>query len=114
MHATCKSIRPFIGAEDYDLSRAFYTDLGIEESVIDDRMSYFRINDQLGFYLQRYYVKDWINSSMIFVEVENIHEYYEELKQEKKFQLHSQASFDLRSFLVLTVNLWISRYQNLA
>ena len=81
MHAKSISIRPFIGAEDFDLTRAFYHDLGFEESVINDRMSLFRINERLGFYLQRYYVKDWVDNSMIFVEVPDVQEYYLELKE---------------------------------
>ena len=32
-------------------------------------MSYFRIFGDLGFYLQNYYIKDWVNNSMIFLEV---------------------------------------------
>ncbi len=80
MNQQAKSIRAFIGAKDFDLSRAFYEDLGFEESVISKNMSYFKIYDTLGFYLQDAYVKDWINNSMIFLEVENVEQYYNELK----------------------------------
>lgn len=80
MNQQAKSIRAFIGAKDFDLSRAFYKDLGFEESVISKNMSYFKIYDTLGFYLQDAYVEDWINNSMIFVEVEKVEQYYNELK----------------------------------
>lgn len=72
------SIRPFIGAKDFDLSRSFYRDLGFEEKVLDQHMSLFKTGD-LGFYLQNAYVQDWIDNSMIFLEVDNVDRYYNEL-----------------------------------
>ena len=72
MKSASKSIRTFIGAKDYDDSREFYHFLGFEEVNLGPTMSYFRISDTLGFYLQNAYVKDWINNSMVFLEVENL------------------------------------------
>jgi len=66
------SIRTFIGAKDYKQSRMFYTELGFEEFVIGANMSYFKIDEDLGFYLQDYYVKDWVDNSMVFLEVEDL------------------------------------------
>ncbi len=45
------SIRPFIGAKNYELSRNFYRDIGFQESIVSHNMSYFK-TDRLGFYLQ--------------------------------------------------------------
>jgi len=73
------SIRAFIGAKDFKESRAFYTRLGFEEIILDPKMSYFKVNDKLGFYLQDYYVKDWINNSMLFLEVENLEDCQKDL-----------------------------------
>jgi len=73
-----KSIRPFIGAKDFGLSRNFYRDLGFEEIVLSDNLSLFK-KDQIGFYLQNAYVKDWIDNTMIFIEVDNVDHYWEEL-----------------------------------
>lgn len=72
------SIRPFIGAKDYDLSRNFYRDLGFEEVVLSKDMSLFKI-DKLGFYLQHAYVTEWVDNSMVFVEVEDVDLYWKEL-----------------------------------
>ena len=72
------SIRPFIGAKDFALSRSFYRNLGFEESVLFHNMSYFKTGS-LGFYLQDAYVKDWIDNSMIFVEVEDVDSYWNQL-----------------------------------
>lgn len=71
MKPSGKSIRPFIGAKDYDLSRKFYSELGFQENVLPHHMSYFYTGD-FGFYLQDAYVKDWIDNSMIFFEVEDL------------------------------------------
>lgn len=75
-----KSIRAFIGAKDFEVSRNFYKDLGFEESVISNDMSYFKIFETLGFYLQKAYVKDWVDNTMLFVEVEDVEAYYAELQ----------------------------------
>ena len=68
-----KSIRTFIGANNYTISKAFYNAIGFEEIVIDAKMSLFKVNDNLSFYLQDTYVKDWINNSMIFLEVQKLY-----------------------------------------
>jgi hypothetical protein len=72
------SIRPFLGAKDYELSRSFYRDLGFQESVVSHNMSLFR-TDLIGFYLQDAYIKDWIDNTMIFLEVDNVDRYWNEL-----------------------------------
>ena len=72
------SIRPFIGAENFDVSRRFYTDLGFEETIISRDMSVFKIAS-LAFYLQDAYVKDWIDNTMVFVEVDDVQRYWNEL-----------------------------------
>ena len=72
------SIRPFIGAKNFELSRSFYRDLGFQESILTHVMSYFK-TDGLGFYLQDAYVRDWIDNSMIFLEVEDVSSYWNDL-----------------------------------
>lgn len=78
MNHQAKSIRPFIGAKNYAVSRAFYRDLGFQESIIAANMSYFHTGD-FGFYLQDAYVKDWIDNTMIFMEVEDVNQFWNEL-----------------------------------
>jgi catechol 2,3-dioxygenase-like lactoylglutathione lyase family enzyme len=72
------SIRPFIGAKDYALCRSFYRDLGFEEVILSNAMSLFK-TAQLGFYLQNAYVKDWVDNTMVFLEVEDVDQYYKDL-----------------------------------
>ncbi len=78
MHQNIISIRPFIGAKDFALSRNFYSDLGFQEIVLSHNMSYFS-KKGMGFYLQDAYVKDWIDNTMVFLEVENIEQYWDEV-----------------------------------
>jgi len=78
MQHNAKSIRPFIGAKDFDLSRSFYRDLGFTETYLSQHMAVFKIGD-LSFYLQNAYIKDWIDNTMIFVEVDNVDRYWNEL-----------------------------------
>ncbi len=72
------SIRPFIGANDFEISRSFYRDLGFKETVISDDMCVFELGG-ISFYLQDYYVKDWVNNTMLFLEVADVDSYYENL-----------------------------------
>ena len=78
-----KSIRAFIGAKNYQESRKFYQELGLEEIVIDKKMSLFKVNDILAFYLQDYYLKDWIDNSMIFLEVDDVEKCQEDLLERR-------------------------------
>ena len=75
-----KSIRPFIGAKDFERSRNFYNDFGFNEVVLAPNFSYFE-SGKVGFYLQDAYVKDWIDNTMIFMEVENVSEFWSQLIQ---------------------------------
>lgn len=72
------SIRPFIGAKNFELSRSFYRDLGFEEKILSNNMSLFKTGE-LGFYLQDAYVRDWIDNTMIFLEVDDVSRYWNEL-----------------------------------
>lgn len=78
MNNKVTSIRPFLGAKDYEVSRNFYRDLGFEEVILSNDMSLFK-KEQIGFYLQKAYVKDWIDNSMIFVEVEDVESFWQNL-----------------------------------
>ena len=80
MSYQAKSIRTFIGAKNYDESKSFYQELGFEEVVLSPKMSLFKVNENLGFYLQDYYVKKWCDNSMVFLEVDDIEKCWKELE----------------------------------
>jgi len=81
MKHVAKSIRTFIGALHFDVSRQFYNELGFEEVILSKDMSLFKVSDKLGFYLQNAYVKDWVDNSMIFLEVDDVNRYWNELQE---------------------------------
>lgn len=100
------SIRPFIGAKDFDLSRAFYAEMGFTENRINEQLSVFHFKG-ISFYLQNAYVKDWVDNTMVFVEVENLTAFWEKLQNlnlSEKFptvKLIAPKSFDWgREFFV--------------
>lgn len=78
MEHRAKSIRPFVGAKDFNVSRQFYRDLGFEEKILGEDMSLFKTGD-FGFYLQNAYVRDWIDNSMIFLEVDDVRRFWKGL-----------------------------------
>ena len=80
MNHNVKSLRPFIGAKDYDLSRSFYLELGFSEFVISPDLSVFKLGE-MAFYLQKYYAKDWVDNTMLFLEVDDAERYYQELME---------------------------------
>ena len=73
-----KSIRPFIGSKNFEVSRSFYRDFGFDETVLGATLSVFKMND-CTFYLQDAYVKDWVDNTMIFMEVEDVAQFWNEL-----------------------------------
>ena len=54
-------------------------------------MSYFKIDENLGFYLQKAYVKDWVDNSMLFLEVEDLEEYLSILKAKELTKKYSNV-----------------------
>ena len=78
MEQQATSIRPFIGAKDYELSRNFYRDFGFQEIILSEDMSLFK-TERIGFYLQKAYIREWIDNSMIFVEVSDVESHWKEI-----------------------------------
>jgi catechol 2,3-dioxygenase-like lactoylglutathione lyase family enzyme len=79
MNHNALSIRPFIGARDFNVSCSFYRDLGFKETVLTPNFSVFK-SGNMAFYLQDAYVKDWIDNTQIFMEVDDVESFYDELK----------------------------------
>ncbi|WP_242693079.1 glyoxalase [Sabulibacter ruber] len=85
---TFKSIRTFIGSVNFQISQSFYKDLGFEERIISEKMSLF-ITNGISFYLQDYYVKEWLENTMVLLEVDSVNNFYkhlQELELDKKYQ----------------------------
>lgn len=75
---TPRSIRPFVGAKDYKVSRDFYCKLGFKETVLTPELSLFEFGTN-AFYLQDAYVKEWVDNTMVFLEVDSLYDYWTEL-----------------------------------
>ena len=71
MEQQALSLRPFIGAKDFAVSRSFYRALGFTETVLSPNLSVFAWRG-LSFYLQDAYVKDWVDNTMLFLEVGDV------------------------------------------
>lgn len=78
MLSKLKTIRPFIGAFDFEESSRFYIDLGFDEKELLPDLSLFT-SQEISFYLQKAYVKDWVDNTMIFVEVADVVQLHEEV-----------------------------------
>lgn len=64
-------IRTFLPAKDFELSKAFYVALGFSIAWSDDNMALLE-NANQRFYVQRYYVKDWADNSMLHISVADV------------------------------------------
>jgi hypothetical protein len=90
------SIRPFLGTVNYNESRFFYQKIGFGEVIITPNLSLFT-KGNLAFYLQDYYVKEWIENTMLFLEVENVESFKTEIDQlELREQFTSVKISDLQ------------------
>lgn len=68
LHAS--GLRTFVPSRDFALSKDFYSALGCELEWSDENLALFCLAGS-RFYLQRYYVKEWAESSMLHVSVQN-------------------------------------------
>lgn len=100
MEHKAKSIRPFIGAKNFEVSRQFYSNLGFKENVLSHNMSYFE-TENVGFYLQDADVKDWIDNTMIFMEVDDVVRFWNELQA-----LNLTAKYDTIKLVPIRNNDW--------
>ena len=63
-------IRPFIPAQDFELSKRFYEALGFEK-VLDSEVAIFNAGSG-GFILQRFFQEDWANNFMMQLMVDDL------------------------------------------
>ena len=68
MDLAISDLRPFIPAKDFAVSKAFYEALGWRTEYLDDHLALLANADR-RFYLQRAYVKDWAENTMLFIPV---------------------------------------------
>jgi uncharacterized glyoxalase superfamily protein PhnB len=69
----------FVPAEDYELSRRFYRDLGFHENWGDDQICEFDLQGY-RFLLQKFYVKDHAGNFMMHLMVEDANKWWEHIQ----------------------------------
>ena len=62
--------RPFVPAQDFDLSKRFYEALGFKK-LLDSEVAIFEIGSS-GFILQNFYKKDWAENVMMQLMVDDL------------------------------------------
>lgn len=65
-----ETIRPFVPAKDFDLSKRFYEALGFTK-VLDSEVAIFRMGSS-SFILQNYFQKDWAENFMMQLMVDDL------------------------------------------
>ncbi|WP_257668966.1 glyoxalase [Parapedobacter tibetensis] len=74
-------------SKDFDVSRSFYDALDFTQTVINGNLSLYE-RDGVSFYLQRYYVKEWLENTMLFVVVDDVHQFFQHLQELKLDQIY--------------------------
>ena len=72
-------LRTFVPAKNFDVELAFYKQLGFNVTYNDGDLAVMNIGLQ-SFYLQKYYVKDWAENFMLFLEVSDVDTWYAEMR----------------------------------
>ncbi|NNF35760.1 MAG: glyoxalase [Saprospiraceae bacterium] len=71
-------MRTFVPSLDYETEKQFYKDIGFQLGWEGDDMCVMHAGEQ-SFYLQRYYIKDWADNFMMFLEVKDVDKWYAHL-----------------------------------
>jgi hypothetical protein len=72
-------IKPFLPSIDFAASKDFYVSLGWTIKWAGDDLALMQNSNQC-FYLQRYYVKEWADNSMLHITVEDAQSCYVQVK----------------------------------
>ena len=76
-------LRLFLPSLDYQASIRFYQEIGFEIAWQSDDLTIMK-HQELEFFIQNAYVKDWAENTMIQLFVEDIQQFYENIKNLKK------------------------------
>jgi catechol 2,3-dioxygenase-like lactoylglutathione lyase family enzyme len=72
-------LKPFVPAEDFALSRQFYSDLGFHTRWADEKTAEFRLGS-FGFLLQNFYVEQHAGNFMMHLMVENGDDWWQHIE----------------------------------
>jgi len=71
-------LKTFVGAEDYETSKAFYQALGFTLNWENAGLGELQLGEY-RFLLQDYYQKDWCENTMLHMSVDNADEWYQHI-----------------------------------
>ncbi|MFS1702054.1 lactoylglutathione lyase [Alteromonas sp. AMM-1] len=69
-------IKAFVPSKDYDISKAFYRDLGFSVEYVTDDLALCE-NGECTFFLQRFYQPELANNFMLQICVDNIEDAFQ-------------------------------------
>ncbi len=87
--------KTFVGAIDFDASRDFYVALGWEVTYDSPELRVMELQGGNRFYLQKYYVQQWCENSMLHLAVESVGDWFEFVSgvfEENTFQGQARIS----------------------
>jgi hypothetical protein len=108
MELGVSELRTFLPAKDFELSKDFYLSIGCTLEWSDENLALFEIAGQ-HFYLQRYYVKEWAENSMLYVVVEDADSCFKQLTElldSPRFPGARVASPKVESYGAIVTYLW--------
>ena len=76
MSLSINSLRPYVPAKNFELSKRFYQALGFAMSEGWGGTADFELNGH-AFRLQDYYVQDWANNFMFVISVDNVEAWHQ-------------------------------------
>lgn len=74
-----ESIRPFVPARDFDLSKRFYEALGFTKVLDSREVAIFRMGSS-SFILQNYFQKDWAENFMMQLMVDDLDSWWKHIQ----------------------------------
>lgn len=80
MPPTIKELVVYVPAQDFEVSKSFYSALGFELTEGFGGTMDCRLGGAV-FRLQNYYVKDWANNFMMKLDVDDVDKWYRHVKQ---------------------------------
>lgn len=80
-------VKPFVGAEDFEVSRDFYVAMGWQLNFDTGGLAELELGN-CRFYLQNYFQQDWCHNSMLHVTVDDAQAWFE----------HTEAVLSARTY----------------
>ena len=88
-----EDIQCFIPSKDFEVSKAFYSEIGFTYEYVDDELALFS-NGDCSFFLQSFYIEDLAKNFMLQVCVSNIQDAFAICQQSQHKSKISEVSHE--------------------